>query len=71
MLWIGKEGMAAELIGIPQWETALSDTLYPEEPGGNEIRTQIPFEEEVPSLKKVVKKENRGKEKGQNRQIIW
>ena len=43
MLGVRKESLAAELIGIPERKTAMSDALNPEESRGDEIRTQIPF----------------------------
>ncbi len=58
MLWVRDERMARELKGIPQREIALFYAFHPEESWGNKIRTQVPFAEEVLSLKKVVKKED-------------
>jgi len=43
MLGVCKERLAAELIGIPERETAMFDALNPEESRGDEIRTQVPF----------------------------
>ena len=65
MLWIGKEGIAGKLVGIPQGEIAPFDAFHPEESWRDEVGTQIPFGEEVSSAEKVIKKEKGGKEKGQ------
>ena len=65
ILRVGKERLAGELIGIPQRETSMLNAFDPEESRGDEIRTQIPFCEQKPFLKEIIKEEQRQKEKGQ------
>jgi hypothetical protein len=70
MLGIGEEGVACELIGIPQRKMTMLYALYPEESRGYEIGTQIPLEENISPGKEVIKKDDGGKEKGQTSQDI-
>jgi hypothetical protein len=55
---------------IPQGKIPLLYAFYPEEPGRNEIRPQVPFAQEIPSGKQVVEKEDGGKEEGQDSPTI-
>jgi hypothetical protein len=58
------------LIGVPQGKIPLLYGFYPEEPGRDEIRPQVPFGQEISSRKQVVKKEDGAKEKAQDSPTI-
>lgn len=66
VLGIGKERLACELIGIPQGEAPLLQTLHPEESWRDEIGSKVPLGEEVSAFEEIIKEEEGGNKKGQN-----
>jgi len=69
-LGIGEERVAGELVGIPQREIPIFYAFHPEESGGDKIGGKVPFGKEPSAGEDIIKKEDRGKEKGQTSQKI-